>query len=367
MQSILISCGGTGGHLAPGIALAEGLAARGRTATLLVSPKQIDARLSAKYPDLEFIRLPGAPFSLRPVALGRFLARQTQGFVCGLRLIRARRPAAIVGFGGFTTAAVILAAALHGVPVALHEANRVPGRAIRLFARLAWRVYLPPGVALRGVAASAVRPAGLPVRREIVRQPRAAACAALGLDPARPVLLVLGGSQGATPLNTWVRAELPAFADRGIQVYCVTGPGKGGEEAVTLPAADGRPVAARFVPFSDRMATLLSAADLVVSRAGAGTIAELVRCGVPAVLVPFPQAADDHQRANAAEFARLGGGAVVAQTGLDQLGPLVRDLIFDEVRLGGMRAALRRQAQVDPLAALLDDLASLQPVGACVT
>ncbi len=367
MQSILISCGGTGGHLAPGIALAEGLAARGRAATLLVSPKQIDARLAAKYPDLEFIRLPGAPFSLRPAGLARFLGRQTQGFACGLRLIRTRRPAAVVGFGGFTTAAIILAAVLHGVPVALHEANRVPGRAIRLFARLAWRVYLPPGVGLRGVAAAALRPAGLPVRREIVRQPRAAACAALGLDPARRVLLVLGGSQGATPLNAWMRAELPALADRGIQLYGVTGPGKGGEELLTLPAADGQPVVARFVPFSDRMATLLSAADLVVSRAGAGTIAELIRCEVPAVLVPYPQAADDHQRANAGEFVRQGGGCVLAQSGLEQLGPLVRELIFDEDRLGEMRAALRRQSRLDPLTALLDDLETLGSTGVLLT
>ena len=217
MKHFLIACGGTGGHLAPGIALAEGLALRGHRATLLVSRKRIDARLLEKYPRLETVAVPGAPFTLRPPGCLRFLWEQSRGFFRCRRLVRAVRPEAIVGFGGWTTAAVVLAGALYGVPIALHEANRVPGRAIRMLGRLAWRVYLPPGVSLPGVRAEALRFAGLPVRAEIVRGPRAAACAALGLDPACRILVVLGGSRGRRPAQRlgapgcWRRSRRPGF------------------------------------------------------------------------------------------------------------------------------------------------------------
>ena len=170
MSRWLISCGGTGGHLSPGIALAEGLVARGHAVTLLISHKKVDARLIEKYPGLRFMRLPGSGFGWNPVALIRFIVTQTHGFFFSLRQVRSVRPDGIVGFGGFTSASIIVAGALRGVPVVLHEANRVPGRAIRLLGRLAKRVYLPPGVRLPRVRAGIVRPMGLPVRREFVRQ-----------------------------------------------------------------------------------------------------------------------------------------------------------------------------------------------------
>jgi UDP-N-acetylglucosamine--N-acetylmuramyl-(pentapeptide) pyrophosphoryl-undecaprenol N-acetylglucosamine transferase len=361
MKHFLISCGGTGGHLAPGIALAEGLAARGHGTTLLVSAKAVDARLRAKYPALKFETVPAAPFASDPAGLVRFVWQQWRGLRFCRRLIRATRPAAVVGFGGFTSGAVVVAGWLRGVPVALHEANRVPGRATRLLSRLARRVYLPPGVALSGLGDAARRHAALPVRREIVRLPRAEACARLGLDPSRKVLVVLGGSQGATALNGWARHELPAFAAAGVQLCCVTGPGKGadGAENVSLPDAAGLPVAAVFLSFSDDMAALLSAADLVVSRAGAGTIAELARCATPAILVPYPESADKHQQANAEFFAQQGGGLVLDQAELSRLGLLARELVADDARLARFRAGLRNQDRPGALGLILDDLESL--------
>src|SRR5687767_9489491 len=131
MSRFLLSCGGTGGHLAPGIALAEGLIARGHEATLLISHKKVDGRLSDKYPHLRFERVPGTVFSRSPGALVQFIASQTRGFFFCRRLVRDFRPDVIVGFGGFTSAGVSLAGWLRRVPVALHESNRVPGRATR--------------------------------------------------------------------------------------------------------------------------------------------------------------------------------------------------------------------------------------------
>lgn len=359
MSKFLISCGGTGGHLSPGIALAEGLAARGHAAVLLVSQKKVDARLLEKYPHLRFERMPGTGFSLHPGQFLRCVVSQARAFVFCVRQVRAMRPDGLVGFGGFTSAPIVVAGRLLGVPVALHESNRVPGLAIRTLGRLAQRVYLPPGIRLPGIRPAATRHVGLPVRREFTRQPPAAARAALGLDPHQKVLVILGGSQGSGALNDWVRAHVASLAAEGIQVYCVTGLGKGRDGGSMFTSKTGASVRAEFVAFSDRIGALLSAADLVVSRAGAGTLAELIRCETPAILVPYPQAADDHQRANAAFFERQGGGIVVEQTGLAGLRAEVLDMIFNESLLRQFRGNLQRMDRANSLELMLHDLEQL--------
>lgn len=360
MSTILLSCGGTGGHLSPGIALAEGLAARGHRPVLIISRKKVDARLIEKYPHLRFERLPGAPLAWSPKAFCSFVVSQTQAFFAGVRLMRTLKPGVVVGFGGFTTAGVIIAGALFRVPVVLHEANRVPGRAIRLMARLARRLWLPPGVTLPRARADRIRPAGLPVRAEITRRPRAEACAALGLDPALKVVVIFGGSQGAASLNDWARREAAAFAASGAQIYCVTGLGNGEPGTVENPGPDGRPTRSVYSSFCDTVAELLSAADLVVGRAGAGTIAECARCRAPAVLVPYPFAADDHQRANAEYFVARGGGILLPQERLGELTATVRGVLFDDARLAAFRDNLARLDGEHGLDQLLDDLDTIR-------
>ncbi len=356
MSKFVISCGGTGGHLSPGISLAEGLTARGHEVVLLVSRKKVDARLLEKYPKLRFEKVPGTGFALHPVKLVRCLVSQTQGFLFCLRLLRTERPDGVVGFGGFTSAAIVLAARVLGVPSALHESNRVPGLAIRAFGRFAQRVYLPPGIRLSSVRPAATRHVGLPVRREIARIPAAAARSLLGLEFNQKVLVVLGGSQGSSALNDWARQHLESLAGEGIQVYCVTGLGKGTDSVVDLKTKTGAPIRAHFVAFSDRIGELLSAADLVVSRAGAGTLVELIRCEAPAILVPFPQAADDHQRANAAFFERQGGGIALEQAQLGQLHAEVLDIVFNDWLLRKFRGNLQRMDRANALELMLSDL-----------
>jgi UDP-N-acetylglucosamine--N-acetylmuramyl-(pentapeptide) pyrophosphoryl-undecaprenol N-acetylglucosamine transferase len=356
MSKFIISCGGTGGHLSPGISLAEGLHQRGHETLLLISQKKVDARLSEKYPQLKFERMPGTGFAWHPWKLLKCAVSQAQALLFCVRLLRSAQADGVVGFGGFTSAPVVLAAWMLGVPSALHESNRVPGLAIRALGRMARRVYLPPGIKISGIRAAATRHVGLPVRREIVRTSQAAARGSLGLDPNQRLLLVLGGSQGASSLNDWARAQMQAFATEGIQLYVVTGLGKGREGIVELKTKTGEAVRTVFMPFSDRMAELLSAADLVVSRAGAGTLAELIRCETPAILVPYPQAADDHQRENAAYFERQGGGFVVAQSRLSHLQAEVLDVIFNDWLLRKFRGNLQRMDRANSLDLMLGDL-----------
>lgn len=359
MSRFILACGGTGGHLSPGIALAEALRARGHDATLFISRKKVDTRLIEKYPHLRAERVAGAPFAGRPDRLARFALKQSEGLLFSLRYLRRTRPDAVVGFGGFTNAGVVFASRFLGVPVALHEANRVPGRAIRLLSHVADRLYLPPGVRLPGRLGLMVRHTGLPVRAEIARLPRETACARLGLDPRQRVLVLLGGSQGSEPLNLWAEQNLATLANDGVQVYCVTGLGKGAEGTRDLRVPNGRTVRAVFRAFSDDIGTLLSAADLVISRAGAGTLAELVQCGTPAILVPYPHAADNHQQANARYFEAQGGGLVVPQTAMSTLLQEVRDAIGNEWLLGKFRTNLRRMAQENTIETIVQDLEQL--------
>ncbi len=359
MKHFLISCGGTGGHLSPGIALGEALVGRGHQATLLISHKKVDARLIEKYAHLSFVRIPGSPFTLSPAGFCRFVWTQSLAFAHGLNLVRRQHPDGVVGFGGFTTASVIVAGALFNVPVVLHEANRVPGRAIRLLGRLARRVYLPPGIRMDGVSPAVIRPMGMPVRKEIVRQPGETARQSFGLDPRYKVLTILGGSQGASSLNTWAYENAGPLAAEGVQLCCITGMGKHEAEVRELKTREGGSIKALFMPFCDRMGTLLSASDLVVSRAGAGTIAELIRCETPAILVPFPHAADNHQWANARYFEMQGGGLVIDQARIDSLIGEVRDVIFNDWLMNKFRGNLQRMDRANSIEDMLNDLDEL--------
>ncbi len=367
MSRFIISCGGTGGHLSPGIALAEGLTERGHEVNLLISRKRVDARLVEKYPQFTFLAVPGAGFSWHPLKFFRCVVSQLSGLVFSLRLVKRQKPDGIVAFGGFTSAGIAIAGWVSRVPVALHESNRVPGLAVRVLGGLARRVYLSPGVALTSVRARHIRYVGMPVRQEIQPQSQKVARGILGLDPNRGVLVVFGGSQGSGPLNDWVRANLESLGNEGIQVYCVTGLGKGEAEAVTIPVISGGELKSVFVPFCDQMATLFSAADLVLARAGAGTIAELIRCATPAILIPLPTAADDHQRANAAFFEKQGGGMMFEQSKLDRLRAEVMDTIFNDWLLGRFHSNLQRMDRANPLDLLLDDLETISLPSVSVT
>jgi UDP-N-acetylglucosamine--N-acetylmuramyl-(pentapeptide) pyrophosphoryl-undecaprenol N-acetylglucosamine transferase len=299
-EIVVLAGGGTGGHLVPAMALASAVELAGRRPVLVTGDRPIEDRVLA-----------GATWERRRLRVRGFATAGWLGRLQSLRSlpgavltawrwIRQWRPALIVLTGGYVALPVGLAARLAGRPFVLVEPNCIPGRTTRLLARMASMVVLlDKTVTLPGRAA---RLGGMPVREAIV---------ALGRRERLPGdgrLLVLGGSQGARALNLGVPAALPT--DYSGRILHVAGPGRA-DEARSAYAERG--IDAEIVEYLDDMAGALAAADLVVARAGAGTIAELIAATVPAVLVPYPHAADGHQEANARLFARLGGGMVVGE------------------------------------------------------
>ncbi len=359
MSKILIACGGTGGHLAPGIAIAETLQSQGHACILLISQKQVDSALVQKYPHLTFHRTPGRAFAGGIArSLGAVLGL-CSGFMFSRKLLRQESPDLVLLFGGFLSVGLGLAAKLARVPVALHEANCHPGKAIRILKRVATRLYLPDGVRLKGVAPAKVKYYGYPVRQEIQHILKTEAAERLGIKVANKLLVIIGGSQGAQALNEWVLEHFKQLAELGVSVYGVTGLGKDTKTELSYDGPDGSPVMANFVPFSDQMGDVISAADLVISRAGAGSIAEIIRCRAPSIMIPYPYAADNHQQANALAHEKHGACVVVDQDHLDSLYSEVKELLFNDWMLSKFKSNLERLEKFDSASKIAEDLVEL--------
>lgn len=339
MKNVVIACGGTGGHLTPGIALAQSLDERGCKSSLFISRKGVDSRLSSQYPTLKFVAMPGAPLIKTPFGIVRFIRGFASSYLKSKKFYKKTNVDAMIGFGGFTSLGPAFAARMQKIPTFIHEANRAVGKAVRFIAKNSDRVYLPDGMLLEGVSSKVVRNIGYPLRKEFRRIPRERARKQLGIANSDRLLLVLGGSQGASSLNLWVKENLAALAGEGVSTLCITGMGKDSSGVVQLEGPTGENITSRFISFTDEMNVLLSAADLVVSRAGAGAIAEIVRCRVPSILVPYPFAADNHQLHNARFLEEKGGGLVCRDEEIkEKLFKEVQEMMFNEE----LRAILRR-------------------------
>lgn len=357
---IVIACGGTGGHLFPGMAVGERLVERGVEVTLVVSSKEVDRRsLGGDHP-FTVLTLPAVGFSwARAGVFGRTVWRS---YRLARSDFRARPPVAVLSMGGFTGAAPVVAAWRMGCPVFLHEGNAIPGRAHRWLARFARRVYVYFPEAERGFPGREVRVVGMPVRREFGTADRWSSRMALGLDPERPVLLVTGGSQGASGVNRALLAALPRLATALPRVQYLHLSGSQDEEEVrqAYRAAGCRAVVRAFLTEMD---FALGAADAVVARAGASSTAEIAAVGVPALLIPYPLATDRHQDANAEALQRGGAAVVLSQDEADpeRLVPLLERLMLEEEFRRGLTEGLRAWHQPEADAALAEDL--LQAVG----
>jgi len=309
MSAVLMMAGGTGGHVFPALAVADALRAEGIDVAWLGTARGMEGRLLAGHPyplhllSVEGLRGRGAAVWLRaPLKLTHALRQ------C-LRIVRRLRPRLAVGMGGFASGPGGMAARLLGVPLVIHEQNAVPGTTNRLLARLANRVLQAmPGSFPTNCGAITT---GNPVRAEIAAS---RSRAARETHPAGPVrLLVLGGSQGARWLNESLPAALAALGDTTIEVRHQAGPAECHATADRYAALG---LCAEVHDFLHDIGTHYEWADAAVCRAGALTVSELATVGLPALLVPFPHATDDHQRANAQWLAAAGAAEVLIQAKL---------------------------------------------------
>lgn len=341
-RRILVAAGGTGGHLYPGIAVARCFQA---------ACPGTDIAFLGRRGGLEERLVPKEGFPLHTVTVqslqGRSKLAQLRslgvlgiGTLQALRLLRRWQPHLVIGAGGYVMAPALLAAALLRLPRVIMEQNLVPGLTVRVLARYAQRVFTAFPESGDFLPQPQVVCTGTPVRAEIVDQ----ASEALPDDMARLNVLVVGGSQGAQRLNQAVIEVLPLLSSAHSQQISFVHQTGETDRLRVIEAYKGRGIAAEVHAFLHDMPRRYQWAHLVLCRAGASTLAELTACGKPAILVPYPHAADDHQRHNALALQRQGAAHVILDAELtgQRLYECLQPYILDPTRLREQAAQSRR-------------------------
>lgn len=308
---VAIACGGTGGHLFPGIAVAQELKKRGCTVALLISPKDVDQQAVRSAGEMQVFTLPAVGLQNRNYFS---FARSFWGSFCAARKIfKAHKPDAVLAMGGFTSAPPVLASKKFGTKTFLHESNTIPGKANRFLARFVDEAFVGFPEAANRLRARKTTVTGTPVRPQFNpeaggRKPEARA--KLGLDPELPTILVVGGSQGASGLNELILSGLPRLKDKSWQWLHLAG-ANDFEKVKAAYATQG--IKAVVKPFLSEMDLALAAATACVSRSGASSLAEIAAVRLPSILVPLPTAADNHQYFNATAFEKTGAARLKEQ------------------------------------------------------
>lgn len=347
-DALVLTGGGTGGHFYPAVALAEGARARWPERPILFVGAQrgIEARKLPESPWPHLLLDVEGLMGRAPLGLLRALWKLAAARRTLVRLWRQERPAAVIGTGGYGAAPALLAAKALGIPYFLHESNAAPGALVSRLAPGARRVWLGMAAAESQLKGAACMVAGTPVRKSFLRP--FTSLEELG-PPFR--LLVLGGSGGARPLNEAVLAAAPSLLERfpDWELLHQTGPA----EHARLQGVSHH-TRHLMVPFLEDMDQILEQSSLVVSRSGASTCAELLACGRPSVLVPFPQAAGDHQRINARAMEAHGVAKVVEQGDrmVDRLTDAMSALMAD----ASLRSELCKPELNQAVGSCLDDL-----------
>jgi UDP-N-acetylglucosamine--N-acetylmuramyl-(pentapeptide) pyrophosphoryl-undecaprenol N-acetylglucosamine transferase len=341
LGAYVIAAGGTGGHIIPGIALADEIRSQkaGAEIVFVGTAQGLESRIvsAAGYP-LEVIDASGFVGKTLTKQL-QSLARLPAGFFQARNLLRRLRARAVVGVGGYVTVPVLTAARSLGIPTLIHESNAKPGVSNRFLNRFATKTALGLGAANAHLRRGGVV-TGTPVRREFF--------AAAPLDPAGSTrrLLVFGGSQGSRILNRAMARAAVLLEKQHLEVVHQTGEK---DLTGTRQRYPRIPAHWRLEPFLPRLWEDMASADLVVSRAGALTVAELAASGRPAILIPFAAAAAEHQAENARAMKKAGAAVVIAEKDLtaESLAGTVVGLFEDRARLATMGQKARALAKPD--------------------
>jgi UDP-N-acetylglucosamine--N-acetylmuramyl-(pentapeptide) pyrophosphoryl-undecaprenol N-acetylglucosamine transferase len=336
---VAIACGGTGGHLYPGLAVAEELQLRGCDVMLMVSPKEVDQQAVRNATDMQVVTLPA--IGLVRGNLFGFLKGFRKSIGEARRMFSPRPPAAVLAMGGFTSAPPVLAARKFKAATFLHESNTIPGRANRFLGYFVSQAFVGFSSCRKRLRCSDVLQTGTPVRPQFVPGDKSAARIALGLDPRRDTLLVMGGSQGAAAINQLlmrciaeITRELP-----DLQFLHLTGPRDADKALSAYREARARAVVR---PFLTEMDLALNAATIAVSRSGASSLAEFAAMRVPAVLIPYPSATDDHQFHNARALVETGAARMLGEQRAtpENLTSVIKEMIVNASERERIMAAL---------------------------
>ena len=372
-MNLLFTGGGTGGHVYPALAIAECLRRKDPASRVLFcgSADGMEARLVPEA-GVPFVGLAvRSPRSRSPIRAGVAAATAAASIAQALPIVRRFRPAAIVATGGLAAIPVAAAGVARRVPVVVVEGNVLPGRVSRMLARWSRAVAVARAETALDAGAGRVVVTGLPVRERIYSTPRAAGLAAFGLDGSRRTLLVIGGSQGAARVNGAVEDATKRLArQQDLQVLHVAGGGwsaaRGGDER----RQEGGVLYVRtsYVPHIE---LAYACADLVVSRCGATSLAEIAAVGLPSILVPYRHAAEDHQAWNAKPLVAANAAVLVPDEALDgeSLAQAVASILDRPGALDGMAArarALGRRDAAERVLALIERVARPETVAEAV-
>ena len=361
---VMIAGGGTGGHLFPGIALAEQVVAAGGEVRFVGTDRGIEAKAVPEY-----------GYSLDKIEVSGIKGRGIKGLIAGLlrlpkawlqsrRIIKRFDPDVVVGVGGYASGPIVATAWLLRRPTAILEQNSVPGVTNRILGKLVRRVFATFPDAHGHFPARKVVLAGNPIRAALVERLEQARSEAASEATSRPVRqFVFGGSQGARAINQAMTGAAAALAEAlpGVEIWHQTGAGELDATRAGYAEAGLSEPQVRVVPFIKDMSEPYAWCDLVICRAGATSLAELAAVGCPALLIPFPHAADDHQTHNAKSLVDVGAAVMVAEPQLDRdrLVAEVTGLLGDSERLASMRANMLAAAKPQAAASIYAALEQL--------
>ncbi len=355
---VAIACGGTGGHLFPGVAVGEQLLLRGCDVTLLVSPKEVDQQAVRSATGMGVATLPAV--GMTRGKLLHFVAGFWKSYRAAKSLFRERTPQAVLAMGGFTSAPPVLAGRACGAATFLHESNTIPGKANRWLAHFVDQAFVGFPTAGARLRHKNILCTGTPVRPQFQLGEPASCRMALGLAPEHPVVLVMGGSQGASGINDLVLQALPALlkVSPQLQFIHLTGANDVAKVQAGYAAQHAKAVVR---PFLSEMELALGAADVAVSRAGASSLAEIAAMRLPSVLIPYPIAADDHQRHNANAFVGTGAALLLEQHGAtgDALAAQLLGLLTNAAAHDVMKTALESWHRADAAEAIAERMLAL--------
>ena len=358
-MTIVIAAGGTGGHLYPAVALAREFLRRDpMTKVLFVGTTRGLESKVLSHEGFELVLISAKPIMGRgPLDVLRGLWAMPVSLWQCRRILRQRHADLVIGVGGYTSPMMVMAAALTGVPRVILEPNAHPGLANKAVGPFVQRVFLAFASAAGSFRATKVRVVGTPIRRDFLTH---ASSVSVTKQPDQQHVLVFGGSQGAKAINSAVIEGLPSLLRQrpGMTVTHQTGEL---DHARVTEAYHQAGVSVEVVPFLYDMPAAISAADVVVARAGAMTVAELTTCGKPAVLIPLPTAIYDHQAKNAKVMEDAGAAVVIPQSQLSgaRLIQVLASVLDDREKMGAMRAASLSLRRMDAAEAIVRECYAL--------